>query len=140
MTEQLIKRINDWNKIKYVFCADCKSSYQDPRIIYEYEENYWGEITDPDGNVRNLSSDISSIAAKVFQNNFRLFGPGHLCLFNPKSLEKILLKHKFKIIKREYPFWKTDYANFSNIIRMLMPWKISPAFYGSIMTFYAKKT
>jgi len=43
-------------------------------------------------------------------------------------------------LKREYLFWKTDYANFSNIIRMLMPWKISPDFYGSIMIFYAKKT
>ena len=84
--------------------------------------------------------NISSIAAKVFQSNFRLFGPGHLCLFNPKSLEKILSNHRFRIIKKEYPFWKTDYANFSNIIRMFMPWKISPAFYGSIMTFYAKKT
>lgn len=252
------KALYDWNKIKYVFCADCKSSYQDPRIIYEYEENYWGEITDPDGNIRNLASErdfkiknwygdsvnfvnsikpkrildvgagigfflsaidscekhaveiseyackiikerykdinvfngdlknstfkknyfdvimfyhviehlekpddildhlykllrkdgilivgtpnISSIAAKVFQSNFRLFGPGHLCLFNPKSLEKILSNHRFRIIKKEYPFWKTDYANFSNIIRMFMPWKISPAFYGSIMTFYAKKT
>ena len=83
--------------------------------------------------------NVSSIAAKIFQGNFRLFGPGHLCLFTPKNLNDILQSNGFEVFKREYPFWKTDYATIKNVFRMFMPWEISPPFYGSIMTFYARK-
>ena len=51
------KSIRDWNNIDYHYCKQCSSAYQDPRIIYEYEENYWGQITDPDGYVRDLSKE-----------------------------------------------------------------------------------
>ena len=252
------KSIRDWNNIDYHFCKKCGSAYQDPRIIYEYEENYWGEITDPDGNIRDLSKDrdfkiknwygesvpfvnkqksgsildvgaglgfflsalndswekfaieisdyatdqiknkydevnvfngnindapygndffdiimfyhviehlkdpqkelnklydilkpngiliigtpnVLSIAAKIFKGNFRLFGPGHMCLFTPQSLYDILESNGFEVFRREYPFWKTDYATVKNFLRMFMPWKVSPPCYGSIMTFYARK-
>jgi len=250
--------IRDWNNLFYYFCSQCGSAFQDPRIIYEYEENYLGDTNDPDGNIRHLSKEqdskvknwyggsiqfvneaipgrildvgaglgvflsaiddawekyateiskyatkyikerydnitvfngnlskaefnneffdvimfyhviehlenpenelkclydllkkngvliigtpnVSSIAAKIFQGNFRLFGPGHLCLFTPKSLKDILHFNGFEVFKCEYPFWKTEYATPANICRMLMPWKVSPPFYGSIMTFYARK-
>lgn len=255
---QRSKSFKDYNNIDYHFCKCCGSVYQDPRIIFEYEENYWGQITDPDGNKRDLSKErefkvknwygesvkfinnlkpgrlldvgaglgyflsaindnwekhaieissyaieqinnryknitiykgtlgeialkknffdvimyyhviqhisdpqkelnilyeilkpkgvlivgtpnISSIAAKIFKGNFRLYGPSHLCLFNSRSLKDFLSNNGFNVFKREYPFWKTDYATIVNIFRMFMPWKLSPPFYGSIMTFYARK-
>ena len=83
--------------------------------------------------------NIGSLAARFFRENFRLLGPGHLCLFNPKSLNKILMETGFKVFKREYPFWKTDLATVKNIARMFNPKQISPPFYGSVMTYYAKK-
>ena len=92
-----------------------------------------------DGTLIIGTPNIFSLAAKVFRGNFRLFGPGHLCLFNKYSLNQILKNNGFKVFKREYPFWKTDYANLKNFTRMFLPWEISPPFYGSIMTFYAKK-
>ena len=252
------KSYTDWNKLTYHFCGECGSAYQDPIVFFKYEENYWGEITDPDGNVRDLSKErdfkvknwygesvnfvnkqtpghildvgaglgyflsvldrrwkkyaieiseyasdhikeqydnitvfngnlnyapfdnnffdiimfyhviehlenpknelrklyqllkpggilitgtpnISSIASKIFKGNFRLYGPGHLCLFNPKSLNDLLFSNNFKVFKREFPYWKTDYATAKNFFRLFMPWKISPAFYGSLMTYYAHK-
>ena len=36
--------------------------------------------------------NVSSLAAKIFQGNFRLFGPGHLCLFTPKNLNETSLQ------------------------------------------------
>ena len=217
----------DWNGIKYQVCKECGSFYQNPRIFFEYDENYRGKVVDPDGKNRDLKTErdfklknwygntlnfvnsispgkildvgsglgfflsainskweryalevscyainfmeekypeisvqlgilenanyaenqfdvimfyhviehlenpkkelnilhkmlklngvlivgtpnIGSMAARFFQENFRLFGPGHLCLFNPKSLNKILMETGFKVFKREYPFWKTD--------------------------------
>ena len=255
---QRSRSIKDWNNIIYHFCKQCGSAYQDPRIIYKYEENYWGQITDPDGNVRDLSKEkdfkvknwyseaiefvnnlkpgrvldvgsglgfflsalddsfekhaneisshaiehikkryknitthkgnldevafnkdffnvimfyhviehledpnkelkilyeilkpngvlivgtpnISSLAARIFKGNFRLYSPSHLCLFNPSSLNYILSVNGFNVFKREYPFWKTDYATITNIFRMFMLWKLSPPFHGNIMTFYARK-
>ena len=97
------------------------------------------ELLKPGGILIVGTPNISSLAAKIFQGNFRLFGPGHLCLFTPKNLNGILQSNGFEVFKREYPFWKTDYATIKNVFRMFMPWEISPPFYGSIMTFYARK-
>jgi len=51
------RKIRDWNNLIYYFCSQCGSAFQDPRINYEYEENYWGQTTDPDGNNRDLSKE-----------------------------------------------------------------------------------
>jgi 2-polyprenyl-3-methyl-5-hydroxy-6-metoxy-1,4-benzoquinol methylase len=252
------RSVLDWNKLLYHFCGNCQSAYLASRINFEYDDNYWGVISDPDGNVRDLSKErdqkirnwygdtvafvnnlkpgrvldvgaglgfflsalnndwdkyaieiseyaalqikelydeisvlnvslneslykndffdvimfyhviehledpekelkklyqilkpgglliigtpnISSLASKIFRGNFRLYGPGHICLFNQNSLNSLLLTNNFKIFKREFPYWKTDYATVKNFFRMFMPWKVSPPFYGSIMTFYAHK-
>jgi len=44
-----------------------------------------------------------------------------------------------KILKKEYPFFKTDYFNIKNIFKIFDTRKISPAFYGNIMTLYGEK-
>jgi len=255
---ETIRSFFDWNKILYQVCKNCYSIYQNPRIVFEYEENYWGEVIDPDGKKRDLKSEkddkiknwygdignyinglqagkvldvgaglgfllsyinsdwekyaleiskyavdfikdkysdisvqqgvledtnygedqfdvivfyhviehlndpqkelhllfkmlkrngvlivgtpnIGSLAARLFRGNFRLYGPGHVCLFNPDSLNKIIKNTGFQVFRREYPFWNTDYANIKNIMRMFRLNQISPPFYGSLMTYYAKK-
>lgn len=83
--------------------------------------------------------NINCIAYKIFRKNFRLLGPGHIFLLNDYSLKKLLSKFGFKVLKMEYPFFKTKYFNLINLFRLFMPWKISPPFYKSIMTCYAKK-
>ena len=54
-------------------------------------------------------------------------------------MKKVLVNKDFKIEKEEFPFFKTDYFNFKNILRLFMFHNISPPFYGSIMTIYARK-
>ena len=59
--------------------------------------------------------------------------------FNPQSLKRILEENKLKVIKSEYPFFKTDYFSKRNILRLFKIWDLSPPFYGNLMTFYVKK-
>jgi 2-polyprenyl-3-methyl-5-hydroxy-6-metoxy-1,4-benzoquinol methylase len=83
--------------------------------------------------------NIGSIGSKIFKGNFRLLGIGHLSLFNNKNLTELFTKNNFQIIKKEYPFFRTEYFNLKNILRILDNRKISPPFYGNIMTFYGIK-
>ncbi len=84
--------------------------------------------------------NMSSIAARIFRGNFRLLqDDGHITMFNEKNLIGLLRKHNYKVIQKEYPYFKTDYFNLRNIIKMFNLKNISPPFYGSIMTFYAIK-
>lgn len=249
---------HDYQDNRYVKCNDCGLVYQDPPKIIEYEDNYWGEIVDPDGKRRVLANErkqkiknwygdaikfvsklpsgrildvgcglgfflsaidsswekygieisqhavnfirenfkdiqihggtledasfetnffdvvlfyhvvehlekpidalrlinkylkrgkiliigtpnIDSFCARRFKGNFRLLGDGHLNLFSPRTLDKLLRMSKFETFRREYPFFKTDYFTFKNLLRLLDTSKISPAFYRNIMTFYARK-
>lgn len=83
--------------------------------------------------------NIGSMVYKIFKSNYRLLGPGHVCLFNENSLEYLLKKCRFKVFKKEFPFFKTDYFKIRNFIKLFLPWKLSPPWYKSIMTFYAQK-
>tara|TARA_B100001057_G_scaffold324342_1_gene324552 strand:- start:2742 stop:3551 length:810 start_codon:yes stop_codon:yes gene_type:complete len=81
---------------------------------------------------------IGGLISNYFGKNFRLYNKGHEILFNMKSLKKLFQSNGFKIIKIEKPFFKTDYFNFKNIIRLFNRNKISPPFYGSIVTVYGE--
>ncbi len=81
----------------------------------------------------------SSLCSLIFKKNFRLLGPEHNFIITSKQLRKILIEKNFNIIKLEYPYFKTDYFNFKNIFKMFSLNNVSPAFYGNIMTYYAKK-
>lgn len=94
----------------------------------------------PGGYLIIGTPNIGSFAARLFKGNFRLLGDdGHVSLFTSKSLKKLIVENDFSILKIEYPFFSTDYFNGKNLLRLLNPSKISPPFYGNIMTFYAKK-
>lgn len=80
--------------------------------------------------------NVSSLVKYWFVGNYRLLGPEHVCLYNEKSLTKLLNLHELRVKEKEFPFWKTEYFTFKNLLRLLNPYKISPPFYKSIMTFY----
>lgn len=81
---------------------------------------------------------IGTLISNYFGKNYRLYNEEHKILFNMKSLQKLLISNSFKIIKIEKPFFKTDYFNFTNIIKLFNKNKISPPFYGSIVTIYGE--
>ena len=81
---------------------------------------------------------IGTIISNYFGKYYRNYVNDHEILFNLKSLKKLLNNNNFKIIKIEKPFFKTDYFNFKNILRLFNNKKISPPFYGSIVTIYSE--
>jgi ubiquinone/menaquinone biosynthesis C-methylase UbiE len=83
--------------------------------------------------------NIKSIAGRLFKGRFRQYGPPHINLFTPQNLRQILENNGFEIFRKEYPFFRTDYATITNFIKILLPIGISPAFDGSVMTYYCKK-
>jgi len=93
-----------------------------------------------DGTLIIGTPNIGSSMAKIFKGNFRLLGDdGHIGLFNDQTMTLLLKENHYKIIKTEYPFFKTDYFTIKNLLKILNVKGISPPFYGNIMTYYAQK-
>tara|TARA_X000000950_G_scaffold289404_1_gene412944 strand:- start:10439 stop:11260 length:822 start_codon:yes stop_codon:yes gene_type:complete len=143
---------NKYPKINFVKTSlqnyDFPKSYFDIIISYHVIEH----LLDPDDHLNKIhyllkdggylivgSPNNQSFVAKVFQKNFRLYGEGHLCVYNRKSLGEKIKKHKFQIVNTEYPFFKTSYFNVFNLLKLFNINKVSPPFYGNIMTLYAQK-
>ena len=243
----------DWNSLNYTICKNCGGHYQNPRVYISYEENYWGEIIDPDGKKRVLGNErkskiknwyekainyvnnlnpgsildigaglgfflsaidsswsryaqdnskyslkfinenypdiktcnddiydiqyadntfdvimlyhviehvddpnktlkkiynllkpkgtlivgtpnIHSLVSKLYKGKFRHYGPPHINLFSPSNLTDILNNNGFHILEKEFPFWGTDYARISNIVKAFIPIGLSPPFYGNVLT------
>jgi len=118
-----------------VVCYHVIEHIENPDVFFKH----LAMMIKKDGMLIIGTPNIGSFVAKRFKGNFRLLGIGHLSLFNRKNLENLFVKNNFKVIKKEYPFFKTDYFNIKNICRILDTSKTSPPFYGNIMTLYAKK-
>lgn len=83
--------------------------------------------------------NMGSFCAKRFKDNFRLLGGGQVSLFNKNNLISLLEQNGFEVFRVEYPFFRTSYFNLANILRLFDRQKVSPPFWGSVMTLYAKK-
>lgn len=139
-------------KVNAIHLSDFQGRYQknffDIIIAYhviEHTENPHKMISDLSSLLKTNGILIigtpnrSCLAESIFKGNFRLYSKEHLIIFSKQSLRNLISKYNFKIFKEEYPYFKTKYFNLKNLLRMLFPKKISPPFYGNIMTFYAKK-
>lgn len=125
-----------------------KENFFDVVVAYHVIEH----IDDPFKFIKNIKNILkkggvlilgtpnrSCIAEKLFKGNFRLYSKEHLLLLTSQRLIQLLKNKGFKVDFIEYPFFKTKYFNFHNIFKLFFTNKISPPFYGSIMTAYAKK-
>ena len=78
--------------------------------------------------------------ANYLKSKFRHYGRQHILLYSPQALRKNLENKNFLCERIEYPYFNTEYSKISNIFKLLNPFsKVAPAFYGNVMTFYAKK-
>ena len=118
-----------------VVCYHVIEHIEKPEIFFKH----LSMMVKKDGILIVGTPNVGSFIAKRFKNNFRLFGIGHLSLFNKKNLTNLFTKNDFEIIKIEFPFFKTDYFNLRNILKIINTKKISPPAYGNIMTVYGKK-
>ena len=81
---------------------------------------------------------IGGLISNYFGKNYRLYNQSHEILFNIKSLKELHALNNLKITRIEKPFFKTDYFNIENIIRLFNNKRLSPPFYGSIVTIYSE--
>tara|TARA_B100000315_G_C14593325_1_gene597161 strand:+ start:489 stop:1361 length:873 start_codon:yes stop_codon:yes gene_type:complete len=119
--------------------------------------NKVNNILRPKGLLVLSTPDVSSIAARIQGNNWRLFDPPyHLNYFSPHTIKVLLCDAGFKVIKREYTFeWHTVkyffhvlainnnnafFKRMNNLFRrnILRDW-FFPATLFDIMTIYAVK-
>ena len=98
------------------------------------------KILKPGGILILETPNFDSAAVRRFKNNFRLLkDKTHVSLFSEDSLIRFLRDFKFKIFKIEYPFFNTPFFNKKNLLRIFNTKKISPPFYGSVVTLFCKK-
>ena len=127
---------NQRDRYDVVTCYHVIEHIKNPDIFFKH----LSMLLKPQGLLIIGTPNIGSLASKIFKGNFRLLGDeGHCGIFDSKNLETLFKKHNFEVVKKEYPFLKTEYCSLKNILKMLIPNRISPAFYGNIMTFYGKK-
>ncbi len=83
--------------------------------------------------------NFDSACARRFGDNFRLLHDvTHISLFSAESLRRLLEDNGFSVEWEDYPFFETRYFTRENLERLFDSTKMSPAFYGNIMTLYAR--
>ena len=84
--------------------------------------------------------NFNSGAAIRFGENYRLLHDRtHISLFDDFGLNNFLEDFGFYIEKIDYPFFDTEYFTMENFERLFDTSKMSPSFYGNLMTFYTQK-
>ena len=92
------------------------------------------------GNLIISTPNYDSGAARRFGKNYRLLhDKTHTTLFSDWMLKQLLEDYGFFIDKVDYPFFETGYFTEDNLLGLFDTSKVSPPFYGNIMTIYALK-
>lgn len=92
------------------------------------------------GHLIISTPNFDSGAARRYGEKYRLLhDKSHVSLFSDFSLKELLEDYGFIVDRIEYPFFETEYFNKENLLRLFDASKISPPFYGNIMTFYTRK-
>lgn len=103
-------------------------------------------------NVQNLlkkkgffvlgTPNFDSGCARLFKNKYRFFkDPTHITYFSENSMFRMLDTFGFKIFHVDYPYFRTSHFSIQNLKKLfkINEQKVSPPFYGNIMTFYCQK-
>tara|TARA_B100001093_G_scaffold125521_1_gene118081 strand:- start:4567 stop:5403 length:837 start_codon:yes stop_codon:yes gene_type:complete len=84
--------------------------------------------------------NFDSGCARKFGKKYRFFNDKtHISFFSENSLFRLLNKYGFNVEKVDFPFFETEHFNKKNLLRLLNEKKVSPPFYGNIMSFYCVK-
>jgi len=125
-----------------------KESYFDVVVSYHVLEHMLypmdlmrniGRVLKVGGTLIVGTPNIECFSARRFKGNFRMLGKGHRTLFSERNLLRVMNENGFTVFRKEYPFFKTDYFSFKNLVGLLKTDKVSPPFYKNIMTFYGRK-
>ena len=98
------------------------------------------KILKPKGILILETPDFDCAAARRYGKNFRLLhDKTHISLFSQDSLIRLVRKTKFKVFDLNYPYFETPFFTKKNILKIFNKKKISPPFYGSVVTLFCKK-
>jgi SAM-dependent methyltransferase len=93
-----------------------------------------------DGVLLLGTPDFDCACARRFGENFRLLkDPTHISLFTCDSMHRFLRDHGFIIDRAEFPYFETRHFTPENLMRLFDTSRVSPPFYGNVMTFYCRK-
>jgi 2-polyprenyl-3-methyl-5-hydroxy-6-metoxy-1,4-benzoquinol methylase len=96
-------------------------------------------VLKPGGWLLVSTPNFDSACARRFGPNFRmLHDKTHVSLFGSSSLLRMLEDLGFLVTREEYPFFGTRYFTRENLERLFDTSRVSPPFYGSVMTLYAQ--
>ena len=97
-------------------------------------------VLKPHGDLIISCPNYDSGVARRFGKNYRMYhDPTHITFFGDHSLKEFLNDYGFFVYKIEFPYFDTKYFNYDNLKRLFDVEKVSPPFYGNIMTMYCKK-
>ena len=130
--------IKDFNKEKFDFISALHIIEHHSKPERLIKKIY--KILKPGGTLILETPDFDSAAARRFGNNFRMLkDKTHISLFSQDSLIRFIRDNKFKIFQINYPYFDTPFFNKKNLLKIFNKKKISPPFYGSVITIFCKK-
>ncbi len=119
-----------------VLCHHVIEHVEDP--VYFVENIH--RILKTHGRLIIGTPNFDSGAARRFGKNYRLLhDKTHISLFSDWSLKELLEDYGFQVDRMDYPFFETEYFTKENLLRLFDVSKVSPPFYGNIVTAYARK-
>ena len=97
-------------------------------------------ILKPGGKLIIETPDFECGVARLWGDKFRLLQDmGHISLFGMLGLHRLLIDTMFEVEKIDNPYFGTPYHTREYLDRLDDTDKISPPFYGNVMTFFAYK-
>lgn len=99
------------------------------------------KILKPGGDFICGTPNFASAAARRFGDRFRLLhDPTHVSLFSDDSLMRLMRDTGFRVQRVDYPYFETRFATRDSFEAMVNANSgVSPAFWGSFVTVYARK-
>ena len=128
--------IKELGKFDFIFCYHVIEHLNNPsQLIINVRD-----LLKNDGHFIIGTPNFDSGCARLFKNNYRFFyDKTHVSFFSENSLYRLLVDHGLNVSKVDYPYFETQHFNLNNLKKLFNKKKISPSFYGNIMTFYCKK-
>jgi 2-polyprenyl-3-methyl-5-hydroxy-6-metoxy-1,4-benzoquinol methylase len=97
-------------------------------------------ILKPGGHMIIGTPDFDSACARRFGENFRmLHDETHTSLFSCESLRRLLLDTGLCVESVDFPFFDTPHFTLDNLSKLFDVSRVSPPFYGNVMTYYCRK-
>lgn len=94
----------------------------------------------PGGHLVLGVPNFDSACARRFGPRYRmLHDPTHISLFSESSLRQMLMDEGLEVLRVDFPYFNTRHFNTENLLRLSDAHRVSPPFWGNIMTLYARK-